>query len=395
MFLPKTEVFFAFFMYNITMRATRAIVHLDSFLGNFKAIQEKIGQNRQICVPVKADAYGHGAAEISRVSLAIGASCLGVADVQEGAALRVSVPDVSVPILLFSQPLPSEIPEIIKHVLTPLVSDGEFIAMLGKTAAEVKIRLPVHLKIDTGMRRMGCAPAEAPSLAKQISACPSLTYAGTATHLAVSDSSVPEDIAYTKQQIAGFKETLEQIRAESVDPGIVHAANSGAVALHPEAWFDMVRPGIILYGYNLAGTPSPEVKPVMELRSNVALIKRVKKGETVSYGRAWTADRDTHIAVLPVGYADGLPRLASNKWQAVINGKTYPLVGRICMDQCMADLGPGAGTDVRRWDEASIFGGPAPDARILAERIGTIPYEITCNINKRVPRVYEQRVMNN
>jgi len=383
--LLKTEIFFAFFMYNIAMRATRAIVHLDSFLGNLKAIQQRVGPSRRICVPVKADAYGHGAVKIARVSLAAGAFCLGVADVQEGAELRRE--GISAPILLFSQPLPAEIPEIIKNCLSPLVSDDEFIAMLAKTAAEMKIRLPVHLKIDTGMGRMGCTPAEAPSLARQITASTTLEYAGTATHLAVSDSAASQDMAYTEQQIAGFKEALEQIRAEDIDPGIIHAANSGAVVLHPEAWFDMVRPGIILYGYNLAGTPSPEVKPVMELRTNVALIKQVKKGETVSYGRTWTASYDTVIAVLPVGYADGLPRLASNKWQAVINGKTYPLVGRVCMDQCMADIGPN--TEVHRWDEASILGGPAPGAGILAGRIGTIPYEITCNINKRVPRVYE------
>jgi alanine racemase len=373
-------------------------VHLDNFLGNFKAIRERVGPERRICVPVKADAYGHGAAIIARESLAVGAFCLGVADAQEGVTLRNE--GISAPILLFSQPLPSEIPEIIKNSLSPLVSDGEFIAMLAKTAVETKKRLPVHLKIDTGMGRMGCTPAEAPSLARQIAACPCLEYAGTATHLAVSDSADPQDMAYTEQQIARFKEALERIRAEGVDSGIVHAANSGAVVLHPEAWFDMVRPGIILYGYNFtasseagAGGLPPQVKPVMELRTNVALIKQVKKGGTVSYGRTWTADRDTAIAVLPVGYADGLPRLASNKWQAVINGKTYPLVGRICMDQCMADLGPGAsaGKDVRRWDEASIFGGSAPDAAVLAGRIGTIPYEITCNINKRVPRIYNEQ----
>jgi alanine racemase len=367
------------------MRATRAIVHLDRFLGNFKAIQERVGPKRRICVPVKADAYGHGAAIIARTSLDAGAFCLGVADIQEGAALRNG--GISAPILLFSQALPSEIPEIIKNELSPLVSDGEFIEMLAKTAAEAKIRLPVHLKINTGMGRMGCTPSEAPILAGKIAAS-SLEYAGTATHFAVSDSTAPEDLAYTEQQIAGFKEALGQIRAAGVDPGIVHAANSGAVVLHPDAWFDMVRPGIILYGYNLTGTPSPAVTPVMELRTNVVLIRQVKKGKTVSYGRTWTSPNDTVIAVLPVGYADGLPRLASNKWQAVIGGKTYPLVGRICMDQCMADLGPVS--NIRRWDEASIFGGPAPSAAILAERIGTIPYEITCNINKRVPRVYEQ-----
>jgi alanine racemase len=382
----EIRVFFVFFMYNINMRATKAIVYLDRFLGNFKAIQEKIGPQRRICVPVKADAYGHGATEIARLSVEAGAFCLGVATVQEGAALRNE--GISSPILLFSQSLPSEIPEIIKNELSPLVSDNQFIEALAKTAAESGIRLPVHLKIDTGMGRIGCTSASAPSLARQIAVSTALEYAGTATHLAVSDSTAPEDLAYTKQQIAKFKEALEQIRATGVDPGIVHAANSGAVVLHPDAWFDMIRPGIILYGYNLTGTPSPKVEPVMELRTKVVLIKRVKKGETVSYGRTWTSPHDTAIAVLPIGYADGLPRLVSNKWQTVINGKTYPLVGRICMDQCMADLGPD--TNVSRWDEASIFGGPAPSAAILAERIGTIPYEITCNINKRVPRVFEK-----
>jgi alanine racemase len=375
------EFFLLFLVYNTAMRATRAIVHVDNFLRNLKLIQERIGP-RRICVPVKADAYGHGAVEIARLSLAAGCFCLGVADAQEGAALRDA--GISAPILLFSQPLPAEIPELLKNELSPLVSDAEFIEMLAKSAAETGIRLPVHLKIDTGMGRMGCAPAEAPLLAKQIAASP-LEYAGTATHLAVSDSAAPEDRAYTERQIARFREALDQIRGAGVDPGIVHAANSGAVVLHPDAWFDMARPGIILYGYNLTGTPFPGLKPVMELRTNVALIKRVKKGDSVSYGRAWTCPADTTIAVLPLGYADGLPRLASNKWQAVINGRTYPLVGRICMDQCMVDLGPDS--NVRRWDEASIFGGPAPDAAILAERIGTIPYEITCNINKRVPRV--------
>jgi alanine racemase len=247
----KKEVFFLLFIYNRrTMKTTRAIVHLDRFLENFKAIQERIGPKRRICVPVKADAYGHGAAEIARLSLAAGASCLGVANVREGAALRAG--GVSVPILLFSQAPPLEIPEIIKNRLSPFVSDGEFIEILAQKTAEAKIRLSVHLKIDTGMGRIGCAPAKAPSLAGQIAACSSLEYAGTATHLAVSDSSVPEDHAFTEQQIAIFKEALKQIRTSGIDPGIVHAANSGAVALHPEAWFDMVRPGIILYGYNLA-----------------------------------------------------------------------------------------------------------------------------------------------
>jgi len=374
------------------MQAARAIVHLDKFKGNFKMIRERVGPGRHICVPVKADAYGHGAAVIAHVSLTAGASFLAVAKVQEGAVLREA--GINAPVLLFSQPLPAEIPEIIKNRLIPLISDGEFAVMLDQAAGAANMRLPVHLKIDTGMGRLGCTVTEAPALAKRIAACAALEYAGTATHLAVADSAAADDRAYTERQIACFNEALDGIRAAGLNPGIVHAANSGAIILHPGAWFDMVRPGILLYGYKAVEEaaadltlPPLRVEPVMELRTTVVFVKEVKKGETVSYGRTWTAPQDTEIAVLSIGYGDGLPRLAGNRWQAFIGGKAYPLVGRICMDQCMADLGPASG--VRRWDEAVLFGGPAPDAADLARLVGTIPYEITCNINKRVPRITE------
>ena len=264
---------------------------------------------------------------------------------------------------------------------------------MNEYASAEKIRLPVHLKIDTGMGRAGCSVEESLGLARQIDACPSLELAGTATHFAVSDSADERDIAYTKTQLARFNEAVGAIRDAGIDPGIVHAANSGAVILHPDAWFDMVRPGILLYGYKTVqeNEISPleplRAEPVMELKSTVVLIKKVKKGESVSYGRTWIAGQDTNIAMLPVGYADGLPRLASGKWQVLIGGNVYPIVGLICMDQCCIDLGPD--TDVRRWDEAVIFGGQTGNAAALAAAVGTIPYEITCNINKRVPRIYE------
>jgi alanine racemase len=323
--------------------------------------------------------------------MASGALCLAVAKVQEGAVLRQE--GIDAPILLFSQPLPDEIPEMVKNRLIPFVSDGEFVEMIDRAATAANVRLPVHLKIDTGMGRAGCLPAEAPVLAQRIASCSGLEYEGTGTHLAVADSTAVDDIAYTERQIACFSEAVDRIRTAGVNPGIVHAANSGAIILHPGAWFDMVRPGILLYGYKMveeAGATLSlkplQAEPVMELRTNVVLIKQVKKGESVSYGRTWVAPRDTQVAVLPVGYGDGFPRLLSNRWQVFIGGTAYPLVGRICMDQCMADLG--TASTVRRWDEAVLFGGPAPSAAVLAERIGTIPYEITCNINKRVPRVY-------
>jgi len=373
---------------------TWAVIHLDRFLGNLSAVRARIGGDRRICIPVKTNAYGHGALEIAKTGLEAGAYCLGAATVTEGTELRRG--GITAPILLFSQPHPSEIPELVQARLSPFVSDAWFALALNERSLTEGIKLPVHIKIDTGMGRMGCAAEEAPALARHIAGCAALELVGTATHFAVSDSADERDRAYTQEQTALFNEAVNAIRAAGIDPGIVHAANSGAVILHPDAWFDMVRPGILLYGYKAVEENAPplssqplRVRPVMELRSVVSLIKKVKKGETVSYGRTWAAQQDTLIAVLPAGYGDGFPRLASGKWQAVIGGKTYPLAGRICMDQCCVDLGPDP--SVRRWDEAVIFGGPAPDAAALAALIGTIPYEITCNINKRVPRVYENR----
>jgi len=368
---------------------TTAIIHLDRFLGNFNAVRARIEKNRHICVPVKADAYGHGALEIAKTSLEAGAFCLGVAAVTEGAELRRG--GIKAPILLMSQPHPQEIPAIIDLGLQPFVSDAWFASALSGQAAAAKIKLPVHLKIDTGMGRIGCPAEEAPSLAKHIAGCAGLELAGTATHFAVSDSADKQDVEYTRTQTARFVEAVNAIKAAGVDPGIVHAANSGAVILHPQTWFDMVRPGILLYGYKAVQEPADiepiKVEPVMELVSTVSLIKKAKKGETISYGRTWTAEQDTNIAIIPAGYADGFPRLASNKWKVLINGKIFPLAGRLSMDQCCVNLGPQ--TDVQRWDKAVIFGGEAPDAAALAAVVGTIPYEITCNISGRVPRLYQ------
>jgi alanine racemase len=363
------------------MRATRAVIHLDRFCRNLRAVGDRIGPRRRICVPVKADAYGHGAVQIAEAALAAGASHVAVAAVSEGAELRAA--GIGAPILLFSQALPEEIPEILRHGLTPLVSDGEFTRELARAAAALGVCCPVHLKIDTGMGRLGCSLEEAPGLAVAVAAEKSLCCTGTATHLAAADSGLPEDRAYTGEQLARFREAVERIRAAGMDPGIVHAANSGGLLLHEASWLDMVRPGILLYGYNLTGTDFP-AEPVMELVTQVTFIKRVRAGESLSYGRTWVSPRDTWIATLPVGYGDGLPRLLSGNWLVLIQGRLYPLAGRICMDQCMVDLGPE--TEISRWEEVTVFGNGA--VADMAERLGTIPYEITCNINKRVPRVY-------
>ncbi len=371
------------------MHATRALIHLDLLRSNIAAVKAFVG-GRRICFPVKADAYGHGAVPVASAALGAGVDFLAVATVQEGEELRRAC--IQAPIILLSLPSPEELPALIASRLTPMVADAAFARELDAAAAAAGTTLPIHLKIDTGMGRIGCRPENAPGFAAEVAALRSLRIEGTATHLAASDSRDGGDLAYTERQIDAFESTIAAIRAAGIDPGILHAANSGGVALHPRSWFDMVRPGLALYGYppvdGLDGVL--KVSPVMELESRLVFIKPVRAGESVSYGRIWTADRDTVIGTIPVGYADGLPRGLSNRLTVIVGGRAFPQVGRICMDQCMVDLGPDS--SARKGDRVVLFGpGPGvPSAADLAREHGTIPYEITCGINKRVPRVYRE-----
>jgi len=378
------------------MRATRAIIHLENLQYNIAQIRKIIPSGTRLCIPVKADAYGHGALRTAIAAIRAGISYLAVATVQEGIDLREA--GIVAPILSLSLPIPEEIRTIIEYELTPLVVDEDFIADLGKEARLQGKTVPVHLKIDTGMGRIGCSPEEAVPLAKRIAREKNLVLEGVATHLSVSDSVKPDDIAYTRAQLELFAQACGAIRAEGIDPGIVHAANSGAVLLHPDSCLDMVRPGILVYGYPpdecLAG--SIDLRPVMELETQIVAIKKVDAGSAVSYGRIWHAQEDTYIGTIPVGYADGISRKLSPGLMVRIGDSEFPIVGRICMDQCMIDLGPDPW--VQRWDRVTIFG-PSPaktSAKTIADMLETIPYEVTCAINKRVPRVYvgdEARVL--
>jgi alanine racemase len=370
------------------MRATKAIIHIDSLKRNIRLIRERVGERRRICAPVKADAYGHGAVPVAKACLEAGVDCLAVATVDEGADIRAA--GIDTPILLLSFPMPEEYEALISLGLTPLVGDAEFITALEQGAATLHTRAAVHLKVDTGMGRVGCPPEEAAELARFAASRPHVRLEGIATHLAVSDSQKPEHIRYTKEQLRRFVRAVEAVKQAGINPGIIHAAASGGVLLHKDAWFGMVRPGIMLYGY----APAPALagllplEPVMELVSHIVCIKRVKKGESVSYGRTWIAPYDTTIATVPIGYGDGLNRLLSNNYSVLINGTRYPIAGRICMDQCMVDLGQDAA--FQKFEKVTIFGTkPALSAMDMAEVLHTIPYEVTCAINKRVPRVFE------
>jgi alanine racemase len=379
---------------------TKAIVHIDALRHNIAFIRSLIGK-RQLLAPVKADAYGHGAAAVAYAALAAGASHLGVARVSEAVQLRES--GIDAPILLFSIPDMDEIPAAVENDVTCLVPDRAFAAALAGIAERCAAHghaetgrkpVSVHVKIDSGMGRIGVAPEDAPALVQYIATQKHLRLDGVCTHFSVSDSDAPDNIAYTETQIARFTGAVNAIRNAGVDPGIVHAAASGGVLHHPASCFDMARPGILLYGYAPGNEGAVPVRPVMELVTNVSFLKKVRKGEAVSYGRTWVATRDTIVATLPAGYADGLPRVASGKLWVVINGTRYPQVGTICMDQCMVDLGPAP--DVRLWDDVTIFGEnrnsgqkDAPmTAASIAEMAGTIPYEILCGIGTRVPRIY-------
>ena len=396
-----------------TMRATRALVHLDNFRRNIDLIRVHTGVRPgehtgvrpgehtgvrpgeqagvrpggapMICLAVKADAYGHGIVAIGREAAAIGIEYLAVATVDEAVELRSA--NLTIPILLYSLPTPEEIPDIVSHDVIPVVSDEELADRLEAEARRRGRVLTVHLKIDTGMGRIGCPPETAPTLASSLADRDNLQLGGISTHFAASDAADP---TLTRGQIRQFDIALEEIRGRGVDPGIVHAGNSGGVLSYPEAWYDMIRPGILAYGYLPSDEQSAglELKPVMDLRSRLVFIKEVPAGTPISYGSTWRAPHRTHIGTVPVGYGDGYNRLLSNQGRVGIRGRSFPIVGRVCMDHIMVDLGPEC--QVERYDDVALFGPDpsGPDAEELSKLCQTISYDIMCAVSKRVPRVY-------
>jgi alanine racemase len=342
-------------------------------------------------MPVKADAYGHGAVRVAEAALKEGVSFLAVATVEEGAELREA--GLRAPILLFSPAMPDEWEAAAAARLIPFISDMAEAAAFARAGRRLSpsAKYPVFLAIDTGMGREGCAPKEAAELAGVIVESGNLSLGGTATHF-----SEAEDAVWTEEQLGRFKEALRAIRERGISPGLVSAANSAALASSKDARFDLARPGIMLYGCeDTPLSPRTPLKALMEFRTKIARIKKIAAGEPVSYGRVWRAARDTCVGVLPVGYADGLPRSLSRTvadgaagFFAVVRGQRYPLAGRVCMDQCMIDLGPSPCAALS--DTAVLFGdAPALSAAETGRLAGTISYEICCGISRRVTRVYE------
>lgn len=369
---------------------THVRVHLDNIRSNIEGIRQAVGPERKILIAVKANAYGHGSVEVSRMAQEIGVDWLGVATVPEGIQLRDA--GIKLPILKFSPTFAEEMADAVTNGITLSICDRESAETLSKVCREINTPANIHLKVDTGMGRVGVTPSEAPHLAAFIEqACPEMHLQGIFTHLPISDAG---DNDFTHKQIASFKTTVEDVeKAICRKLEIAHCSNSGAVLGYPEGWLDMVRPGIMIYGfYPDRLTPhSIELKPGLSFLTRVSFIKKVAKGISIGYGRTWNAPDDTFIATIPAGYADGFNRLFSNTGRVLINGSSYPVVGRVCMDQSMVNLGPQ--TDVKVGDEVILIG-KSGNAEITcdewAEKLNTITYEVTCQINSRVTRNFQK-----
>lgn len=368
------------------MLHTYASIDLAALVHNLLQIRERLSHGCNIMAVVKANAYGHGAVEVSRTLVQAGVTRLAVASVQEGIALRQAGIDAD--ILVLVDLFDNHIGALLAHRLTPVITEQRLLPVLAKAAEGLNHPFAIHLKVDTGMGRLGFSPSELAALFNALPGWKSLRIEGFMTHLADSDG---DDSSHTEHQLKGFRGILEQVEQRGITVPLVHVANSAAIMRYPQSHFSLVRPGIMLYGYHTLpdSVPCPQLRPVLSLRTTIMQVRTIKPGETVSYNRTFVAKRPSTIAVLPVGYADGYSRQLSNKGFVLVDGKRAPIVGLICMDMMMADV---TGIpSVHVGDGVTLIGRQGQDA-IWADEIagwtGTIPYETLCAIGPRIPRVY-------
>jgi alanine racemase len=382
----------------VVPRVTHAEVNLAAICRNVRAARE-LAPGMKVLVAVKAQAYGHGAVSVARrLADEHLADWFGVATVSEGIELREA--GIDTPILRLSHCFPDELAAAIAADITLPVIDGTTIDDLAQAAGKLgRAPYPVHLAIDTGMGRIGCRPQDAVGLAARV-VDRGLDLQGLFTHLPISDT--PRGNEFTRSQLDRFCAAVRAIQQARAAAGrdpvpLVHAANSGAVLGHRAEVCTMVRPGIMAYGYYPDAMESPRpvsLQPALTWRSRVSFVKVVGAGQTVGYGRTWTAPNDSWVATVPIGYGDGYSRLNSNRGRMLVGGNSYPVAGRVCMDQTMLDLGPvrpGEPAPVAVGDEVVVLGTQGKQtlsADELAALMGTISYEVTCLIGTRGPRVY-------
>lgn len=360
-----------------------AEINLAAIRHNLSEIRRHIQPTAKLCTVVKADAYGHGALEVSKVAAEIGADFLAVATVEEGLQLRRA--GFTLPILILGL-IPYNAAEVVvENKITATVADFELAEKISAAAVKFDIQAKIHLKIETGMGRIGIFPNDAPALAEKISKLPNVEIEGVFSHFADADSI---DKTFTLQQLEIFKSTCEKISARSINIKIRHIAESAAILEIPAAHLDMVRAGIITYGLY----PSESVKhtiellPAMKLVAKVAYVKEIPAGTSIGYGREFIASKASKIATVPLGYADGYIRAYKN-FHVEIGGFLAKLAGRVCMDQFMVDVTEIP--NVKIGDEVILFGSEKISIDDAAKHLNTINYEITCLISDRVPRVFK------
>ncbi|PIS30668.1 MAG: alanine racemase [Candidatus Marinimicrobia bacterium CG08_land_8_20_14_0_20_45_22] len=368
----------------MNLNSTYAEINLGYLAENLIKIQKQVAP-AEILAVVKADAYGHGAVPVSRKLQEIGVRNFAVARLAE--AIELKTAGINENILIFGGLMPEEIEECVaRGIITTLTNDENYQDVC-RAAQKLSKTARVHIKIDTGMGRVGFPFETAVDSIRTILENPRISVEGIYSHFATADS---KEKSYAFEQLRRFWEVRNSVREFCSNPPKFHLANSGAILDIPDAYFDMVRPGICLYGHYPTNetTESIHLKQVMTLKTVVSQIRMVSKGTPISYGCRYVTEKDTRIAVLPIGYADGIHRTFTNKGQVMIRGKRYPIVGAVTMDQIMIDLGD---SDVRVGDVV-IFWGNTPEgvlqATEVAERVGTISYELCCSVSKRVPRIY-------
>lgn len=366
---------------------TWAEINMDALKENIINIRKKTDPRAMIMAVVKADAYGHGAVNVAKFLLKNGADRLAVADLDEALELRRAGIDAE--ILILGASFEEDCEKLVKYNVTPAVFSADFAKKLSEEAKKQKKQAKIHIKIDTGMSRIGFVSGVNDDAVTdeiiEISRLPNIYTEGIFSHFATSDE---KDSAYTKKQFSQFLNICNLLKDKGLEIPIRHIANSAAIMMYPETHLDMVRAGIILYGFY----PSEEVnknnlklRRVMTLKSRITLIKEIKD-RGVSYGKTYIAHENTKVATVPVGYADGFTRLLNNKAKIIAKGKTVNVIGRICMDQCMIDV-----TNVHNintGDEVIIFGEDIVTADDIAKTLGTINYEIVCMVSRRIPRIY-------
>lgn len=379
------------------MNPTRAEIDFKKLENNFYKIKSFVNRTKpknrvKICAVIKANAYGHGIQEMSKKFIQLGADYLGVANYDEAIKLRSVVPDVSILVfgtLIHSRFKPETyVSKLIKYDLIATVASLETARFLDYYSGILRKKFKVHIKVDTGMRRIGFDVKRALKNISQVFKYKNLEIEGIYTHFATAES---PDKSFLKMQVSKFLELIYCLKKAGMEFPIVHSANSGAVLNFPESYFDMVRPGLILYGYYPSHDMKKvvDVKPVMNLKSKVTYIKRVDSNISISYGRTFYTKKRTFIGSIPVGYGDGYWRILSNKGKVLIKGNYYPVVGIITMDWLMVDLG--VGSNVRVGDDVLLFG-DENKALLGADKIAamtkSIPYEIISSVADRVQRIY-------